>query len=79
MHKVKCSVCESPLELPDDIKEGDRFTCTNCFAQLALKIINGKMQARCAVCRKEVLECPQDCETKFSEREKRGFFDVKLE
>jgi len=78
MHKVKCTVCEHEIELPENIKEGDRFTCSNCFAQLALKIIQGRMEARCAVCPIDVLECPEDCERKFAEREKRGFFDIKL-
>jgi len=78
MAKVKCSVCEHELNLPDETKEGERFSCPNCFAQLALRIVNGKKVARCAVCNKEVLECSEDCERRLTEREKRGFFDIKL-
>jgi len=78
MHKLKCTVCEHEIELPETVKEGDRFTCPNCFAQLALKIAHGRLVARCAVCQKESLDCPMDCERKYSEREKRGFFDIKL-
>jgi uncharacterized protein (DUF983 family) len=78
MTKLKCTVCEHEIELPDSTKEGYRFTCPNCFAQLSLKIFNGKKVARCAVCNKDVAECTADCERRFSEREKRGFFDIKL-
>jgi len=75
---VKCNVCDHPIELPERTAEDDRFTCPNCFAQLAFKILNGRGVARCAVCSKGMVECPEDCERKFEEREKRGFFDIKL-
>lgn len=78
MHKLKCTVCDFPIELPDATKEGDRFTCPNCFAQLVFRIDAGKMVARCAVCNKTLRECGEDCERKLNEREKRGFFDIKL-
>ena len=78
MTKLKCTVCEHELDLPEGLKEGDRFTCPNCFAQLALHIFNGKKVARCAVCTKELKECGDDCERRLAEREKRGFFDIKL-
>lgn len=72
---VKCSVCETPIELPDKTKSGDRFTCTNCFAQLHLREINGEKVARCAVCLsgEEALECSEDCERKIGLKEARGF------
>jgi len=78
MAKLRCTVCDHEIELPDDIKEDDRFTCPNCFAQLSLKILNGKKVARCAVCKKGVMECGFDCERRLTERDKRGFFDIKL-
>ncbi|MFA4966852.1 MAG: hypothetical protein WC624_01365 [Candidatus Margulisiibacteriota bacterium] len=78
MTKLKCTVCEHEIDLPDNTKEGARFTCPNCFAQLSLQIINGKKVARCAVCNKELKECGVDCERRIVEREKRGFFDIKL-
>ena len=78
MANVKCTVCEHVIDLPDEAKEGERFTCPNCFAQLVLRIANGKKVARCAVCNKELKECGSDCERKIVEREKRGFFDIKL-
>ena len=78
MTRIKCSVCEFDIALPETVKEDDRFTCPNCFAQLALKIIHGKKVARCAVCREGRLECGADCERRLVEKEKRGFFDIKL-
>jgi hypothetical protein len=78
MTKLTCTVCEHAIELPDSTKAGERFTCPNCFAQLSLHIYNGKKVARCAVCTKELKECSLDCERRLAEREKRGFFDIKL-
>ncbi len=78
MSEIKCNVCEHKITLPPDIKEGGRFTCPKCFAQLALGIEKGKKVAKCAVCTKNVLECSPDCERKLFEKEKRGFFDIKL-
>lgn len=77
--KLKCTVCEAEIEVPLETSEGERVTCPNCFAQLSLRINNGKKQLRCAICsNSKLLECPEDCERKFSEREKRGFFNIKL-
>jgi len=78
LHKVSCTVCDFPIELSESTKEGDRFTCPNCFAQLAFRIEAGKMVALCAMCNKTLRECGDDCERKLNEREKRGFFDIKL-
>lgn len=76
---IKCTVCENEFELPHGTKDGDRVTCPNCFAQLMVVIDEGKKQLRCAICSNPLIkECPVDCEKKFVEREKRGFFDVKL-
>jgi len=76
--KLKCNVCEHEIEV-SGMKEGRRLTCPNCFAQLAVNIINGKKVLRCAICRKGEIECSADCEIRFSKREKRGFFDVNLD
>ena len=77
--KFKCTVCEGEIEVAAGITEGERVTCPNCFAQLSIRIYDGKKQLRCAICSNpKLLECPVDCERKFSEREKRGFFNIKL-
>jgi hypothetical protein len=75
MIKLKCSVCEADIEIKDSAKVGERFTCPNCFAQLALKMVNGEKVARCAVCAKgkETMECTDDCERKISYEETKGF------
>ncbi len=79
MAKIRCTVCEHEIELVKDSKEGDRVTCPNCFAQLMLKIEDGKKELKCAVCSNPMLNnCPPDCERRNTERERRGFFDVKL-
>ena len=76
---LKCTVCEHDIEIPEHARDGDRITCPNCFAQLKLIIDKGRKHLRCAVCGNPMLkECPDDCERKTVERERRGFFDVKL-
>jgi len=78
MYKVHCNICSFEIELPKSTKEGDRFTCPNCFAQLSLSIKDGKPKAKCAVCQKGFIECGEDCERKLSEKERLGFFNIKL-
>ncbi|MBI5700844.1 hypothetical protein HZC34_03230 [Candidatus Saganbacteria bacterium] len=77
--KTKCTVCSHEFELPSNIEDGERVTCPNCFAQLMIKIESGKKLLRCALCGDpNIAECPGDCEKRIIEREKRGFFDVRL-
>jgi hypothetical protein len=78
MFKVKCNVCQAENDLPENTKDGDRFTCHNCFAQLAFSIKDGKPLARCAVCLMGRIECGSDCERRLTEKEKLGFFNIKL-
>ncbi|HTY13952.1 MAG TPA: hypothetical protein VMD02_07210 [Candidatus Omnitrophota bacterium] len=78
MAKLRCTVCEHEIDIPENVHEGERITCPNCFAQLSLHIHDGKKRLKCAVCSKDLKECGLDCERKLSEREKRGFFDIKL-
>ena len=75
---LKCIVCEHKFEVPLKTKVGERLTCPNCFAQLSLQIVEGKRVLRCALCQKGVLECGENCEQLLTEKEKRGFFDIKL-
>jgi len=76
--KLKCKVCEHEIDAAG-MKEGQRLSCPNCFAQLAIYIIKGKKALRCAICKKGELECTSDCEVKMTKREKRGFFDISLD
>ena len=78
MSRLECPICEKKNEIPTDSNEGDRFTCTNCDAQLKLEINKGHKELRCAFCKNDTVECSPDCETRILEREKRGFFDVNL-
>ncbi len=75
---LKCIVCEKEFEVPLKTKAGERLTCPNCFAQLSLEIAEGKRVLRCALCKKGVLECGENCEQLLAEKEKRGFFNIKL-
>ena len=75
---LKCIVCEKKFEVPLKTKTGERLTCPNCFAQLTLQIAEGKRVLRCAMCKKDVLECGEDCVRLFTERKQRGFFDIEL-
>lgn len=77
--KLKCTVCEFEIDIDSSHVHGHRVTCPNCFAQLVIRIEDGRKQLRCALCRNpKQLACMDDCERKLNEREKRGFFDVRL-
>lgn len=77
--KFKCPVCEHEIQLQEGTKDGDRITCPNCFAQLAIKIEEGRKKLKCALCANPKLaDCKPDCERRQTEIERRGFFDVKL-
>lgn len=67
MIKVQCPVCESPNELKDNHKEGQRFSCGTCFAQLTIRKIKGKLVAVCALCKKSDMEC-KVCDERESRR-----------
>lgn len=36
MKVLKCPICEANIEISDKTKVGERLTCSNCYAQLAL-------------------------------------------
>lgn len=78
MARLVCPICEHANKISSSAKEGERFTCFNCNAQLRLEIREGRKILRCAFCKKDMIECGSDCETRIFEREKIGFFDVKL-
>lgn len=79
MLRVKCPVCDAENELEDEVEEDNRFTCTNCFAQLKIISISGHYVARCALCIGDEIECRDDCERKIGKKRKKGFFDIDLE
>lgn len=76
--KLKCIVCENNIKVPLKTKPGERLTCPNCFAQLSLEIVKGQRVLRCALCKNGLLECGENCEQLLNEKEKRGFFNIKL-
>jgi len=61
MKSLKCPICESEIELPDKPKVGGRITCSNCYAQLALRKHGGKLMFGCAYCNEPVFD-PAACD-----------------
>jgi primosomal protein N' len=61
-----CPICENKIDLPDAIKPKERITCPNCFAQLALHNVNGKLILGCAICKEPQFDPANcgDCETR---------------
>ena len=57
MIKVFCPICETNIELKEGTKEGKRFSCPTCFAQLGLRKIKGEYKAVCALCKDPQMDC----------------------
>ncbi|MFH2034477.1 MAG: hypothetical protein ABIJ26_07235 [Candidatus Margulisiibacteriota bacterium] len=77
--RYSCPVCDDPVDLPDTIKAGYRFTCPNWSAQLIIRTFSGKHEVRCAICpTPDMIECDESCERKISEPRRKGFFDIDL-
>ncbi len=71
MKKMTCPICETKIDLPDNTKIGERLTCPNCFAQLALYKHQGKDVLACALCKNPTFDAAEcgDCERR---REKKA-------
>ncbi len=69
MKKMTCPICENPIELPESAKAKDRITCPNCFAQLALHDVHGKLVIGCALCKEPQFD-PENCGNCETRREK---------
>lgn len=65
-----CPICETGIEIPDKTKGGERLTCPNCFAQLALYKRRGKLVFGCAYCKERVFD-PAACDECERRHEKR--------
>jgi len=68
--KLQCNICETKIEIPANAKHGDRITCPNCFAQLGLYRVKGKLYIGCAICKESVFD-PAGCEACERRREKK--------
>jgi hypothetical protein len=69
--KLKCNVCESDIDIPENAKPGTRITCPTCFAQLGLHKFEGKLYLGCALC-KDVVFDPKACGECERRREKKS-------
>ena len=74
MKTHKCPICESEIEISDDAKIGDRYTCPSCFAQLALYKHRHKMVIGCAICKEENFN-PENCEDCSRREEKKRLLE----
>ncbi|MFH1683747.1 MAG: hypothetical protein ABIA67_02560 [Candidatus Margulisiibacteriota bacterium] len=74
MHEKNCPVCEGPIEIPDSAKIGDRLTCPNCFAQLALYKHKKEQIIGCAICKEAVFN-PENCEDCTRREEKKRLLE----
>jgi primosomal protein N' len=72
--ELKCPVCEFKIELPAKGQAGERITCTNCFAQMALYNHKGKLILGCALCKEPMFD-PANCEECERRRERKKIID----
>lgn len=71
---LQCNICETTIDIPNKAKSGERITCPNCFAQLALYKIKGKFVLGCAIC-KEVVFDPDNCARCERNRERKALLE----
>lgn len=72
--QIQCNVCEFKFEVPNDTKPGARITCPNCFAQLGLYKLQGKLYPGCALCKEPNFD-PSKCEDCERRREKKKLYE----
>ncbi|MBN2058119.1 MAG: hypothetical protein JW782_04940 [Candidatus Saganbacteria bacterium] len=72
MSKQNCPICDTPIEISSRV--GQRLTCPNCSAQLALRKYHGQVVLACAVCR-EIEFDPSNCEECGHRQEKRRLLE----
>lgn len=73
--EIKCPICETKIEIAADARSGQRLTCPNCFAQLAVFSHQGKRVLGCAIC-KEPLFDPGNCEDCERRRERKKILEA---
>ncbi len=61
MNVLKCPICETDIEILEKPMSGERLTCSNCYAQLALRKIKSKLILGCAYCKEPVFD-PVACD-----------------
>jgi hypothetical protein len=74
MPVYKCPVCETGIDIPDNVKVQERFTCPTCFAQLALHKHKRKKVLACAICQEPVFD-PANCADCERRREKKTLLE----
>lgn len=74
MKTHKCPICDEEIDIPDKFKRGQRITCPNCFAQLALYVHKGATILGCAICKESIFN-PENCENCENRREKKRLLE----
>lgn len=74
MAVYKCPICDNSFEIADSTKIGERLSCPNCSAQLALRKFRGKKVLTCPTCKEEIFD-PQNCEECETKREKKRLLE----
>jgi hypothetical protein len=74
MASYKCPICDTKLEIADTVRIGERITCTNCYAQLALRKHKRRKILTCPTCKEEIFD-PQNCEECDTRREKKRLLE----
>jgi len=70
MTNFKCPICETKITVEDSAPKGQRITCPNCYAQLAIQQVKDKKFLACAICKEAVFE-PDNCEECERRRERK--------
>jgi len=71
---IPCPICEARIQVPDQVKKGERITCPNCFAQLGAHKQRGKIILACAFCKEPVFD-PVNCDECERRHEKRKILE----
>ncbi|PIS30242.1 hypothetical protein COT42_03445 [Candidatus Saganbacteria bacterium CG08_land_8_20_14_0_20_45_16] len=66
----KCPICEGPIDVAENARAGERFTCPHCFAQLALHKHKGGLVLGCVFCKENVFDPMRcgDCERRLEKK-----------
>jgi primosomal protein N' len=71
---LKCPICETNIEISDTSRKGERVTCTNCYAQLAMHLLKKEPILACAICKEPVFD-PANCGDCERRKERKRIID----
>ncbi len=70
MSGLRCPICEANIDFSENAKAGERVSCPNCYAQLALYKHKGKWVVGCAFCKEPIFDPARclECERRHERR-----------